>query len=646
MKGEGLMQAFFFQPISGMPLVDWLVVAVYLLVAVSVGLAFAKRASSGVEDFFLAGRNLPWWLAGASMVASMFASDTPLFHSGNVRDMGLSASWLFFFPMFGAMLAAAYFARLVRRTRVVTDAEFVELRYSGQAPTPFRAFLAVYNGIFVAALTMGWVTLGMTETVAQILHLDKLPVIVVLMGIVLVYAMVSGMWGVVMADLFQYAVATIGSLYLAAVSVQACGGLAGLRQKLAAMAGWAGRDLHFLPKFTEGVGSATMVAMTVPMVLAWILVNSAAQASSSAHQGQRVLACRDERDAGLSYVMFAFCYYVINGMSWVIVGLASVVVLGATNEAAGLANSQRTFPAMIVKLMPHGMLGLMVASIFAAFMSCASVVLNWGSSYMINDIYRRFLVRAASPKHYVRASRVASLLLGIGAGYFAMIFDTLSDFFSMVPALLTGSVLVMLARYLWWRANIWSEVAAMVASPIVGCYVEFVLGARGHKSALAWLPGYAIWDADQAHGNNWAFLGHRLFAAVGLTTLSWIIVTLLTKPTEMEKLKKFYLLVRPSGPGWRHVRKQFAAPPPVEKGRTIVWIWLAGVTFILGSIFAVAQWLRGHYGTMALSIVAAIVGALLMNMGLNSVNKTALAYEASLKTEPTPTGEPKVEANA
>src|SRR5262249_2206962 len=248
----------------------------------------------------------------------------------------------------------------------------------------------------------------------------------------------------------------------------------------------------------------------------------------------------NENDASLTYVMYSFCYYFVNGLSWVVVGLASVILLGATNEAAGLANSQRAFPAMIKHLMPTGMLGLMVASVFAAFMSTTSVLLNWGSSYMINDLYRRFLVRDASQRHYLVASRVACLLLGLGAISFAMIFSSLGEFFSMVPQLLTGAILVMLARYLWWRTNIWSEVSAMLISPFFGLYVEFVLGARSHITAVSWLPGYGIWDAAKANGNPWAFWGERLLTAVGATTFCWVLVTLLTRPTDEEKLKKFY----------------------------------------------------------------------------------------------------------
>jgi len=602
---------------------DWVVIGIYFLVTIGVGLGFSHAAGKGVEDFFLAGRKLTWWLAGGSMVATMFASDTPLFHCGNVRDHGLSAGWVFILPMFGALAAAAVFARLVRRTRVVTDAEFVELRYSGNAPAPFRGFLAVYSGIFVVALTMGWVTLGMVQVTSQILGWDKLYSVIIVLGVVTVYSMASGLWGVVMTDMFQYIVAALGSLFLAIMAVNYCGGLDGLRTAIAAIPGYSGADMHFLPTGKEVVYSTKTLFMTWPVLISWLIVQNIAQASSTAHQGQRVLACRTEKDASLTYVFYSICYYAVNGLSWIIVGLASVVVLGATNQAAGLSASEKAFPAMINKLMPVGLKGLMVASIFAAFMSTVSVLLNWGGSYLVNDLYRRFMVRTATQKHYVKVSRLASLLLGVLGAVVCMQFDSLKDMFSMVGPLLTGGVVVLLARYMWWRTNIWSEVSAMVASPIVGFYVEFVLGARNQYEWLKWVPGYGVWYSE----NGWLFYGHRLLAAVGITTAIWIIVTFLTKPTEMEKLKAFYRQVRPTGPGWWYVRRRMDDAPPVESALTQLWVWATSVTFVLGAIVTVVCVLQGRVAWAIVWGVLALLGAWAMSRGLNKLDINALAHE-------------------
>ncbi|MEI6913624.1 MAG: sodium:solute symporter family protein [Armatimonadota bacterium] len=627
---------------------DWIIIGLYFAITIAVGLAFSHAAGKGVEDFFLAGRKLTWWMAGGSMVATMFASDTPLFHCGNVRDMGLSAGWLFILPMFGALAACALFARLVRRTGVVTDAEFIELRYSGNAPAPFRAFMAVYSGIIVASLTMGWVTKGMIEVISQTTNWPEVPATIALLAIVVVYSMASGMWGVVMTDMFQYIVAAGGSLFIAIVAVHACGGLEGLRNGLAAIPGYSGADLHWLPNGKEFIYSqkgnpVNMIFMTWPLLIAWFIINNIGQASSTAHQGQRILACKTERDASLTYIFYSMCYFGLNGLSWFVVGLASVLVLGATNQEAGLANSQRAFPAMINTLMPIGLKGLMIASIFAAFMSTVSVLLNWGSSYVVNDLYRRFLVTNASQKHYVWISRLACLGVAVLGGLFSISSKSLSDIFSMVPMLLQGAVVVLIARYLWWRTNIWSEISAMVISPIVGFYIEFVVGGRGQHAIFKHLPGSNYWYSE----NPWVFFGQKLMTTVAISTTLWLFVTLLTKPTEIEKLKSFYIKVRPTGPGWAHVRKQIENPPSVESAWMQLGVWMASIAFILGAITTVIEVIKGENAFAALWLVFTVVGGYFTNRWLSDLDKQSIAgsdsadvYEANRLAGLVPEGQP------
>lgn len=630
---------------SSLQTLDWVVIGLYFAITIGVGLSFAHKAGRGVEDFFLAGRKLTWWMAGGSMVATMFASDTPLFHCGNVRDSGLSAGTLFVLPMFGALAAAAVFARLVRRTGVITDAEFIELRYSGKTPAPFRAFLACYSGVFVASLTMGWVTLGMVEVTSQLLGWEKVTSTVIVLALVTVYSMASGMWGVVMTDMFQYAVAALGSLILAVMAVGACGGLEGLRTKLAAIPGYSGADMHLIPTGHERIYSYVVhpgshpsdaIYVTLGLVIASLIVQSIAQASSTAHQGQRVLACKTERDASLTYVFYSVCYYALNGLSWIVVGLASIIVLGATNQQAHLANSQRAFPAMIAVLMPVGMKGLMLASIFAAFMSTVSVLLNWGSSYLVNDLYRRFLVTQASQRHYVWVSRVASLAVAVIGGVVCMGFRTLADMFAMVPMFLTGAVVVLLARYVWWRTNIWSEVSAMVSAPFIGFYIEFVIGGRGQVPILQHLPLANLWYDP----NMWVFFGHRLLATVALTTVCWIAVTLLTPPTDMEKLKDFYMKVRPTGPGWAYVRRQFETPPQVESGWVQLGVWVSSVAFLVGLITSAVMFIRGDPGLCVVWAAIGVAGAVIMMRLLAVLDRQAVSsaqsHAASLESKASP----------
>lgn len=605
-----------------MVFLDWVVIAGYFVVTIMVGLMFSGRAGKSIEEFFLAGRALPWWMAGGSMVATMFASDTPLFHCGNVREAGLSAGWLFLFPMFGAMLAAAVFAPLVRRTQVITDAEFIELRYSGRTPGPFRAFLAVYFGLFVAALTMGWVTKGMQQIIATVMGytdpVQQMWSVIVLLGVVTLYSMASGMWGVVMTDMFQYLIATAGSLYLAYAAIHACGGTEGLRQGLAAVQGYSGSDLHFFPNGKEIVRSSGELILSLPLALGWIIVYGASQASSAAHQGQRVLACKSERDASLTYVFYSVCYYALNGLPWFITGLASVLVLGATNQDAGIRESEQAFPAMIKQLMPKGLLGLMVASLFAAFMSTVSVLLNWGGSYLVNDVYKRYLNPRAEQSQLVWVARLASLFIAIFGGVLCLQFSSLAEIMLTVPPLLTGAVMVYLVRWLWWRTNIWSEIAAYVASPVIGAYVQFVMAGNTPDGLLSFLPGYGIWATPEGL-KGWETFGQRLLLPMIGTTLVFFVVTLLTSPTESAKLEEFYRRVRPPGPGWRHVRERMTDPPHVESICALLAVWGSGVLGLLGVLLTVVTWLQGRTVWPFLWALAGVAGFTAMGFLLRKV---------------------------
>ena len=618
---------------AGMSTIDYVVIAAYFLIAISAGLIFSKRASKGVDEFFLAGRSLTWWMAGGSMVAAMFASDTPLFHTGNVRDAGLSAGWMFIFPIFGVTLAAAVFAPLMRRTRVVTDNEFIELRYSGGAPAPFRAFLALYGGLFVASLIMGWVTKGAQQTLATVMDLTPAQqgwAVAILLLIVLTYSMAAGLWGVVMADLFQYIIASAGSLFLAYASLKAAGGLDGLRTGLAALGdSYSGSDLHFIPNLNEVAHTTQAIMFTVPLIVGWIFVQGAAQASSTQHQGQRILACKSERDASLTYIFFAFCYYILNGLPWFLIGLCSVVVLGVDNATAGIDASEKVFPKMITTLMPVGLMGLMVASLFAAFMSCVSVLLNWGSSYLINDFYRRFIKPEATDRHYVWAGRFASVLIAVLGGIVCMMNDSLAAMMLSIPTVLMGATLVFLARWLWWRINIWSEISAYIASLCVGLYVEFIMGRAAAEGSV--LPWAGIWATEPGH--QWETYGQRLMTPVIITFIISVIVTLLTPATNMDKLKDFYARVRPPGPGLWHVRNQFNTPPHDSSTKFQLLVWVTSLAFLLGAIFTAVTWLQGNTMGMIVSGVISVVGLFAMNWSLNQIDHVKAFIEMKDRAE-------------
>jgi len=575
---------------ANLNVVDWFCLGIYFLVVLAVGLYFIRRASGSMSDYFLAGRSLPWWIAGTSMVATMFAADTPLFHTGNVRRFGMDAGWLFFAPGFGIILASVLFARLWRRARVMTEIELFEMRYTGKAATIFRGFNAVYGGIFIAALTMGWVTLAMGVIVESLLGIDRVLGTWLFLGIVVLYSVSSGLWGVVATDFIQYIVATFGTIYLAIAAVRHCGGLQAMNEKLSAAQSWSGHELNVWPE-----PSSWNPSYTWWIVVGYVIIYGCQYAVAGTFLGQRVYASKNEQHASHSVLWFGICYYILNGWPWIVTGLASIVVLGATNEAAGLADWQETYPAMILKLMPMGMRGIMAAAMIAAFMSTISTLLNWGSSYMVNDFYQRFLVKNKNPRHYVWISRGFSLGLALFGGWFAFQFENITEMLLKVPLYMTGGILVYLFRWVWSRTNIWSEISAIVGSIVVAIIVDIVL------------PRFGIWDSP----DGWVYFGQKILTILTATTLIWLVVTFLTKPVDDEHLKKFYKRVILPGPGWTRIRKLCGDDClPADSMWRIFFTWVSGVIGMFGFLFAIGfmialQWTAVSI-LLALSLVATV----------------------------------------
>ena len=570
---------------------DWIAIIIYFVVVLCVGLYFVKRAGKSTEDYFLAGRNLPWWVAGTSMVATMFAADTPLFHTGNVRRFGMDAGWLFFVPGFGIILASVLFARLWRRLHVVTEIELLEIRYSGKAASIFRGCNAVYGGVFKAAITMGWVTVAMGVIVESLLGIDKVVGVWVFLGIVLVYSVSAGLWGVVATDFIQYIVATFGTIYLAIAAVAHCGGLQAMNDKIHAMTEWGGSAMRVMP---EPSAWAPHYSWWLP--IGWLLVFGVQNSVAADYLGQRVYAAKNEKHASNSILWFCFCYYVLNGWPWIVTGLASIVVLGSTNEMAGITEWGETYPKMILTLVPVGMRGVMAAAMIAAFMSTISTLLNWGSSYMVNDFYQRFLVKDRSNRHYVWVARIFSLALALFGGWFAMQFESITAAILKLSLYVYGVVLVLMSRWLWSRTNIWSEISAMAGSIIVALFVDQILGKH-----------FGIWYAE----DGFIYHGHRLLAIVGGTTVIWIIVTLLTKPVDDESLMKFYRKALPPGPGWSRIRALCGDDcPKTDSLSRILATWLAGVVGIFGILFAIAYCITCKWSIAVVLFAVSLIGAI------------------------------------
>lgn len=578
---------------------DWTAIGIYFVIILCVGLYFVKRGGKNTTSYFLAGRSLPWWIAGTSIVATMFAADTPLFHTGNVRRFGLDAGWLFFLPGFGVVLASVLFARLWRRARVMTEIELLEMRYSGRAAKIFRGANAVYGGVFQAALTMGWVTLAMGVLVETLLGIDKVIGTWFFLGIVLIYSVSAGLWGVVATNFIQYMIATFGTIFLAVVSVVKCGGLAAMNEKLAAVPDWSGSAMRVFP---EPSAWGPMFGWWI--IIGYLFVFGIQTSVSGGFMGQAVYASKDEKNASHALLWFGFCYYVLNGWPWIITGLASVILLGATNEAAGLGDYQDTYPAMIVKLMPIGMRGIMAAAMIAAFMSTISTLLNWGSSYMVNDFYRRFLVKGKSERYYVLISRLFSVGLAVFGGWFAFQFDTLTSILLRVPLYLIGIVLVWVFRWLWSRTNIWSEISAMVGSIFMAILVDIVFAKFG------------IWqspiDPVTGKAEDWIYFGQKILTILGGTTAIWLIVTMLTKPVDDEILKKFYKLVVIPGPGWNRIRKLCGDDcPKADSGWRVLFTYISGCVGLFGLLLAIGYAITCKWSLAAVIFVVSVIGSVM-----------------------------------
>ena len=465
------------------------------------------------------------------------------------------------------------------------------MRYTGRAAKLYRGFNALYQGVFKAMVTLGWVTLAMGVIIESLLGIDKFWGTMMFMIVVLIYSISAGLWGVVATNFIQYFVATFGTIYLAIVAVARCGGLQAMNDKLISVSDWSGSAMRVIPD-----PSAWDPRYSWYLMIGWLLVFAIEISTAGGFWGQRIYASKDEKNASHSFLWFGFCYYVLNGWPWIVTGMASIVLLGSTNEIAGIENFQDTYPSMIVELMPVGMLGLMAAAMIAAFMSTVSALLNWGSSLLVNDFYRRFLVRGASKRHYVWASRAFSLALAVVSVWFAFQFKNLTQICLRMPMYLIGGVLVFVFRWLWSRTNIWSEISAMVGSLVIALLIDFVLIKRFH-----------IWEAE----DDWVYVGHKLIAVLVGTTAVWLITTLLTRPVDDKTLVKFYKHTIPPGPGWNRIRKLCGddTPKPSSLGR-ILLTWLVGIVGLYGLLSAIGYVVVCRWGIACIMFVVSALSTI------------------------------------
>lgn len=568
---------------------DWAVLAAYFALSLGVGLWFVRRASSSTAEFFVSGRDLPWWLAGTSMVATSFSVDTPLLITGFVRTQGIQGNWLWWCFAIGGVFSAFVFAQLWRRTEVMTDVELTQLRYSGRPAAALRGFRAVYMTLYANCLTMAWVILGMVKVFGTVFDVGTLEATLFATGVTLLYSMLSGLWGVVVTDLVQIVLAMLGAIILAVFAVDAVGGVASMLEGLRATTG--SDVLGFLPRLEGGAGTGTgswwgdlLAWSATPVATFLVLITLQWWANKNADGGavviQRMAASRDERESVLGTLWFQVANYALRPWPWILVALASLILYPTMDDP------ELAYPRAMVDLLPIGLLGLMLAAFLAAFMSTLTSYINLSAAYLVNDLYRPFLVRDRDDRHYVLAGRVASLLalaIGVAISFYA---TSISGLFLLLLTLGAGIGLVYVARWFWWRVNAWSEISAMVASSVIG-------------AALQLSPDWG--------GPTFPFAA-KVFLNILGSTIVWITVTYATPATSMERLVEFYRRVRPPG-WWGPVREAIGQPPRANTAglRRGLWLWALGTAFIYTAMFGAGKLLLLEWGWGLLFTVVAVV---------------------------------------
>src|SRR5450631_2083419 len=585
-------------------LLDWSAIVGYLAITLILGLWFRGRSGKSVDDYFVSGRNVNWWLAGTSMVATTFAADTPLVVTGLVYTQGISGNWLWWGFLFSGMMTVFLFARLWRRSGLLTDVQFAEIRYSGKPAAFLRGFRAIYLGLLMNCVILGWVTKAMTSIVSTTLantpmlnnvssfmggHFGSVwsgndgaalaICVLFLIPFTGLYVALGGLWGVLWTDLFQFVLKMSIVIAVAYYAIRACGGMsaviASLQQMQARGGGNAESPLNFLPNFSSGVTSEPM--WMVPLANFFVFIGlqwwafwyPGAEPGGGGYIAQRIFSARVEREGLLSVLWFNIAHYAIRPWPWILAGLAVIVLY------PGLEHPEPAYMRIVTEHMPHALRGIVFAGFMAAFMSTVATQLNWGASYLVADFYRRFVKRDGSEKHYVNASRLATVLLVIVSAYVSAQLGSILAGWEIVLLIGAGTGGVYLLRWYWWRINAWSEIAAMTTALIVSL-------------AVRWIKPFAGLEA--------VVFAETALTVTAATTLVWLAVTFMTKQEPDEVLLKFYRKVRPQVTGWRPVARLAPEVPATrDLGRNLL-SWMLGCAMVYLALFGSGKLLLGNLG--------------------------------------------------
>ena len=551
-------------------LLDWLIILAYFALSAGIGIAFTSRAGKSMAEFFVSGRSIPWWLAGTSMVATTFAADTPLAVTGMVAENGVAGNWLWWNMVMSGILTVFFYARLWRRAEVLTDVEFTELRYSGRPAALLRGFRALYMALPINLIVIGWVNLAMIKILEVTLGIDPFVAFGVMFAITMLYSVLSGLWGVLVTDFVQFFIAMGGSIILAIFALRAVGGIDGLIARLPEHYGSAEAALAIVPQ-AGSLWMPTTAFLAYLSVQWWATSYPGAEPGGGGYIAQRIFSARTERDGILATLWFNIAHYALRPWPWIITALCAVVLypdVVADDPGRGYVHA-------VVTLLPTGFKGLMIAAFAAAYMSTIATQLNWGASYLVNDLYLRFVNPDAGQKKLVLLSRLMTgviFLLSSVVTYW-LYGKSIEGAWRIIIALGAGTGLVYILRWYWWRINAWSEISAMLTALVT--FTVLTVGG-------------ILEPTDPLEG------AYVMLITTVVTTVVWVAVTYLTPPTAQETLHRFYRRVRPGGAGWRQVAIDTGFGPEKVVGGALNWTnWLAGVISVYASLFGVGKLIFG-----------------------------------------------------
>lgn len=620
---------------TSLHLIDILVIILFFIVIFGIAAYYSRQGSKNTTAFFLSGRSLPWYIAGTAMVATTFAADTPLAITELVAKNGIAGNWMWWNLIMGAVLTVFFFSRLWRRSGIVTDVEFVEFRYSGKAAAVLRGFRALYLGLLMNAIVMGWVNKAMEKIFRVVFpEYNAFLLVAVLVLIIAIYAAASGLTGTSRTDSFQFVFAMIGCIVLAVIVIRLpeVGGLTQLKSKLAPQV------INFFPQIgnvsaqgiTGGVLALTMGAFMAHMGLQWW--SSWYPGSDPGGGGfiaQRMMSAKDEKHSLLATLWFTIANFTVRPWPWILVALAALIILpreqspdilqqenpAMFEQAESVYQSQSLheagrsqefldfyeryentvdpgvmYPKLMIRYLPVGLLGMLIAVFLAAYMSTIASLLNLGTSYLINDFYRRFIRRKANEKHYVLASRVGMLLVVIFSLLLTRyVLTTISGAWGFILAASAGTGGVLILRWFWWRINAWSEIASMITPFVILPVVKYGYGMEFPMT---------------------------LYPIVAGTTIVWLLVTYLTKPTDHARLLAFYKKVHPGGIGWRHIARELPEVKSDSSFGRMFSNWLFGVILVYASLFFIGKLLFGEYIPSAIYLALAILSTFVIRRNI------------------------------